>query len=227
MNKISNKEIIDVIKFSSDKIIIVEKIPVIEATGFKANYYIINLKTGEKEAITKNAYLMKKFGASAYRSICEVIANFVQCDSVILPNRDVFIIFPNGQCGLFDSNGEIKWNKTLTYNESSVNSLAADGDCIWCCCKEENCVIRYFAENAQFDLRIGSKEASTFSSPFFVSSDENSIYVCCEGGRLRSIDRENFTVTDVSTSIPGLKSFYRFGRHSLICTTDGAYITEE
>jgi hypothetical protein len=88
-------------------------------------------------------------------------------------------------------------------------------------------VLRYGTDNFKVNLRIGGKGADTFRSPEFLSADETSIYVCCGGRKLRRIDRSNFTVSDVSDSIPTLKRFYRFGKYSLICTADGAYVGED
>lgn len=226
MFKVTSKDLIDVVKYTDDKIILVEKLPSIEG-GYKANYFILNLKTLEKEVVTKNAYLIKKFGNRAFKRIGESIADFSDCEAVILPNRNVFIIFSNGQCAMYDRGGEMLWQKTLTYNDKKVTSLAADGEYVWCCCKDEDCVIRYLADGNKLnlDLRIGSPAADTFNAPCFVSSDEDGIYVCCRD-RLRKINRSDFIVSDVSRELKGLKRFYRFGKYSLICTSDGAYIGE-
>lgn len=226
MVKVTNKELIDVVKYTDKKIILAEKLPNIEG-GYKANYFILDLETLEKEVVTKNAYLMRKFGNSAYKKISESIANFVDCDSVILPSKNVFILFSNGQCAMYDNKGEMLWSKTLTYKDKTVTSLAADGDYVWCCCKDENCVIRYLADGNKLnlDLRIGAKDADTFKKPAFVSSDDEGVYVCCKN-KLRKIDRRDFIVSDVSEKLKGLKRFYRFGKYSLICTNDGAYIGE-
>lgn len=221
--KISNKEIADIVKYSENKVIVVEKKPVFDTNSFKANYFIINLETGEKEAITKNAYLLKKFGSS-FIEICEQIASPIQCEAAILSNREVFIIYQNGQCGLFDSNGKMLWNRKLEYNGAPVKGLALDGDYFWCCCESENCVIRYSLDNFKIDLRIGGKDSLTFPCPSFISSDDKSIYVCCNSKQLRAISKENFAVSDIGGYTIGLKRFYRFGNSNIICTTDGAYI---
>lgn len=226
MVRISSREIIDVVKYTDDKIIISEK-SLVPTGGYKANYYIVNLNTLEKEVVTKSAYLIRKFGNSAYQSISESIANFADCEAGIFEDKSVFVIFSNGQCALFSPEGEMLWNKTLTYNEKPVTGLALDGDYIWCCCEEEDCVIRYFIDSGKLnlDLRIGSREADTFRRPCFVSSDSEGVYVCCSN-KLRKISRKDFTVSDVSDKLGGLKRFYRFGKYSLVCTTDGAYIGE-
>lgn len=226
MKKISNKEIADVVKYGENHVIIVEKVPVLASNSHKANYYILNLETLEKEGLTRSAYLMKKFG-SAYNEICDSIASPIQCEAVIFSNREVFIIFENGQCGLFDSDGKMLWNRKLDYNGAPVKGLAIDGEYFWCCCEQENCVIRYSLDNFKVDLRIGGKDAKTFIRPSFVSADDESIYVCCDSKQLRRISKSDLTVSDIGGYQIGLKRFYRFDGASLISTVDGAYIQKD
>lgn len=226
MLKISNKEIIDIVKYTESKVIFVEKKPFGDLSQYRANYFILNFETGEKEVITKSAYLLRKFGPN-YKKITETIANYVQCDTASLPNRNVLVIFPNGQTGLFDAQGSMKWNGTLKYNDKIVAGMANDEEYFWSCCKDENCVIRYTADNIKVDIRIGGKNAVTFIKPDFVSADDEFIYVCCDGCKVRKIDKSNFTVSDVKGSFFGLKKFYKLGKFSIICTSDGAYIDKD
>jgi hypothetical protein len=224
--KISNKEIIDVVKYSDVKVIFVEKKPFGDLSQYKADYFILNFETGKKEVITKNAYLLKKFGSN-YRKITEVLANFVQCDAYCTPSKNVLAIFPNGQAGMFDQLGNMQWNGTLNYNDKTVTSMAGDGEYFWTCCKDENCVIRYNCDNIKVDIRIGGKDATTFSKPNFISSDDDYIYVCCDNSKVRKIDKSNFTVTDIDATYEDLTKFYKLGRFSIICTKNGAYIDKD
>ena len=221
MEKITNKEIIDVVKFSEDKLIFVSKNPLSEGAQFKTDYYIINFKTGKKEAVTKKAYLLKKFG-QAYEKICETISDYIQCQAITLKDKSVLTVFPNGQAGLFDAQGELLWTKELSYNNSPVYSLAEDEDSFWCVCRDENCVIRYSADKFAVDIRIGAKDASTFSQPHFVSSDDENVYVCCKND-VRKIDKKTLIVSDVVSNIPNLQKYYRFKNISIFCCFDGLY----
>ncbi|MBR4240863.1 MAG: hypothetical protein IKR97_01440 [Eubacterium sp.] len=221
MEKINNKEIIDVVKFSEDKLIFVQKNPLSNSSNFKPEYYIINFSSGEKEAVTKKAYLLKKFG-QAYEKICKTIADYIQCQTIIFEDKSVLIVFPNGQAGLFGSDGELIWTKEFSYNSSPVHSLAEDNGAFWCVCTNENCVIRYSADKFALDIRIGSKDASTFSEPHFVSSDEENIFVCCKNS-VRKIDKSSLIVSDVEENIPYLQRYYRFKDVSIFCCSDGLY----
>lgn len=226
MIKISDREIIDIVKFNDDKVIIVEKRPLGEFGRYKANYYILNFTNGSKESITKNAYLLKKYG-NAYEGITEKITNYVQCGVITFNSKNIFVIFPNGQTGYFNEFGEMKWSGTLNYNDSYCTSVAEDGDYFWTCCPEENCVIRYTADSIKLDLRIGGSTSATFSKPIFASADEKFIYICNEDGRIRKISKANYAVTDFDGIYPNLKRFYKFGRFSFICTSTGAYIDKD
>ncbi len=221
MEKITNKEIIDVVKFSDDKLIFVQRNPLSDPNDFKADYYIINFTTGVREVVTKKAYLLKKFGAASEK-ICEMIKDFIKCQAMILKDKSVLVVFPNGQIGLFSPEGDLLWNKELSFNGSPVFSLAEDEDAFWCVCKDENSVMRYSTDNFAVDIRIGSKDAQTFSEPDFVSADEKYVYVCCKN-RVRKIDKETLIVSSIDDYFPNLSRFYRFKDVSIICCSDGLY----
>jgi hypothetical protein len=225
--KISNKEIIDVIAYSNEKAIIVEKVPVFDIGGqYKVNYFVIDFETKTKEVITKNAYLLSKFGSS-YKEITDTISNYVECDSTILDDRSVLIIYPNAQAGIFDQNGKLSWNGVICYNDNPVFGLANDGEYFWSCCKEDNCVVRYRKDSLKVDLRVGGKDSDTFINPCFVSSDEDNIYVCCDENKVRIIDRVNFTVSDYISIKGQIRRFYKFGKYSIVCLSNGAYLLSD
>lgn len=223
MIRISNKEIIDIIKLADNKVIMVEKIPLDTFGKFKADYFVLNLANGSKEAITKNAYLLWKFGDSN-EEITNKITNYVQCDSIIFPSKNVFVIFPNGQSGYFNEFGEMKWNGILNYNGNYCSSATEDAGYFWTCCPNENCVIRYTADTIKLDLRIGGKDSATFNTPIFASSDDSFVYICNSDGRIRTIDKKHFTVSDIKGVYPNLRKFYKYGRYSIICTADGTFM---
>lgn len=226
MIKLSNKDIIDVVKYSENGAIIVEKMPLYEEGKYKVNYFVINFETGEKEALTKNVYLLKKFGSS-YNDICNKINNFVQCDTQILPNKNILAIYPNGEGGIFDNNGNIIWSGSFSHNDKTVCGIALDGNYFWGYCKEENCVIRYNTENMNVDLRIGSAYAETFVNPCHISADEKYVYVCCAQNKVRVIDKTNFVVSDYAVFNAPLCRFYKFGKYSIMCMENACYLLND
>lgn len=226
MIKISNRQIADVVRFSDDKAVLVEKKPNPDSASYGVNYFILNFSTGEKEIVTKDAYLLKKYGAKR-KEISEKLGNFVMPGAKILEDRSVLVIYPNGETGLFDSNGELVRDGLLSYNDSPVSCIAEDGNCFWSVCEGENAVIRYFADGAKMDIRVGGKNQPTFDRPHFVSADDKYVYVCCNHSHVRKIDKSDFTVTDVNRRYPDITGYYKFGKFSIITTFDGAYCDKD
>ena len=212
--------VIDVVKYSDTKVIFAEQ----NISG-KTKFFILDFDTGEKEPVTTNVYKLKKFGY-AYEKICDKITDYINCDSVILADKSVLVMFEGGETGLFNREGEMLWTKKWEYNGSPVTSPTYDGEFIWCACKSEDCVVRYSADNFNIDIRIGGKDKGTFNSPVFASADSEYIYVCCSD-RVRKISKENLTVSDAEGIFDIVKKFYKLGRFSIICKTDGTFIDKD
>ena len=141
MQLLSRKEIIDVVKFSDNSAIIVEKVSLAVSTQYKVQYSFVEFESNSIDVSTKSAYLLKKFGHN-FKRISEIIPNFVQCEASVLYDRRVLAIYPNGETGIFDRDGELEWSGSFDYHEKPIKCLALEGKYFWSVCPTENCVIR-------------------------------------------------------------------------------------
>lgn len=226
MIRISSKEIVDLLPYDENKAIIVEKKPLLNTTQFKVSYSVIDFEKKAKEVLTKSAYLLKKFGSS-YKQISEIIPNFVQCNAATLYDRRILVLYPNGEAGIFERDGELSWSGYFKYHDHPVKSLALDNKYFWCICPAENCAIRYTCQNMQVDLRIGGKDATTFENPTHISVYNNDIYVCASGNKVRKIDGMNFTVSDYITFEEYVHQYYNFGKYAIAVLASGTYLLED
>ena len=226
MIRVSTKDIIDILPYGDGKAILVEKKPLVNSAQFKAEYSVIDFENKSKNVLTKNAYLLKKFGSS-FKEISETIPNFVQCDAGILYDKRVLVIYPNGEAGIFSREGELSWSGYFNYHDEIVSGLALDGKYFWSICPSENSVIRYYSQTMQVDLRIGGKDASTFLNPTHISADSGDIFVCCGGNKVRRIDGQDFTVSDYLNFDEQIKQYHRFGNHSIAVLSSGTYLLDE
>lgn len=223
--KISSKEIVDVLRYDDGKAVIVEKNPILDTNQFKAGYSVVDFEKKELEVLTKKAYLYKKFG-TAYEQISTAMPNFVQCDAAILYDRRVLVLYPNGEAGIFDRDGELVWNGYFKYHEEAVCSLSLDGKYFWCICPAESCAIRYSSQNMQVDLRLGGKDAATFPKPTHISTDGGNIYVCAGGNKVRKIDGNDLTVSDYITFEEPVRRFHKFGDYAIAVLQSGTYLLQ-
>ncbi len=225
MQLISTKEIVDIIRYSSDSVILVEKIPLSNPSQYKVQYSVVDFKNKSIDVSTKSAYLLKKFGAN-FKRISEIIPNFVQCDAAVLYDRRVLVIYPNGEAGIFDREGELDWSGTFDYHENPIKCLALEGKYFWSVCPEENCVVRYSCQNMKLDLRIGGKDAHTFIKPSHICYDEGNLFVCCDNNKVRMIDGGNYTVSDYLNFNNTVKRYYKYGDYAIAVMADGTYVME-
>lgn len=225
MQLISSKEIIDIIRYSDNSVIIVEKKPLPDPSQYKVQYSVVDFEKKSIDVVTKGAYLLKKFGAN-FKRISQIIPNFVQCDAAVLYDRRVLAIYPNGEAGIFDREGELEWSGVFDYHEKTVKCLTLEGKYFWSVCPEENCVLRYSCQNMKVDLRIGGKDAQTFVNPTHVNFDMGDIYVCCDSNKVRKIDGSNYTVSDYLNFTDNVKGFYKFGEYAIAVMTSGTYLLD-
>lgn len=225
MQLISTKEIADIINYNDDSVVLVEKLPLPGGAQYKVQYSVVNFKTKSIDVLTKNAYLLKKFGSN-FKRISEIMPNFVQCDTGILYDRRVLSIFPNGEAGIFSKDGELEWSGVFEYHGEPVKDLALEGKYFWSVCPNENCVIRYSCRNMGVDLRIGGKDTDTFPAPSHISLDGNDIFVCCDNNKVRRIDGNNYTVSDYLNFTDTVKKYFKFGDYAVAVMASGTYVLE-
>lgn len=225
MQLISTKEIVDIVKFSDESVIIIEKLPLANPAQYKVQYSVVDFKNNSIDVSTKSAYLLKKFGSN-FKRISEIIPNFVQCEAAVLYDRRVLAIYPNGEAGIFDREGELDWSGVFEYHGHPVKCLALAGKYFWNICPGENCVIRYSAQNMKVDLRIGGKDSPTFINPSYICCDEGDFYVCCDNNKVRKIDGNNFTVSDYINFSDTIKKYYKFGNYAVAVMPSGTYVME-
>lgn len=226
MQLISTKDIVDIIRYGDNSAVMVEKLPLANPSQYKVQYSVINFETKSIDVLTKSAYLLKKFG-SGFHKISQIIPNFVQCDAAVLYDRRVLAIYPNGEAGIFDREGELEWSGKFEYHDKTVKCLALEGKYFWSVCPEENCVIRYSSQNMNVDLRIGGADAQTFINPTHVCFDGGDIYVCCNSNKVRKIDGSNYTVSDYLNFTDSIKQYYRFGDYAVAVMSSGTYVLED
>lgn len=225
MELITNKEIIDIVKYSDTSAIIVEKLPLPNPTQYKVQYSLVDFEKKSIEVLTKGAYLLKKFGAN-FKRISEIIPNFVQCEAAVIYDRRVIAIYPNGEAGIFDRDGELDWSGTFDYHEKPIRCLALEGQYFWSICPLENCVIRYSCRNMGVDLRIGGPDSPTFINPTNICYDGGDLYVCCDNNKVRKIDGNNYTVSDYLNFSNTVKKFYKYGKYAIAVLSDATYVME-
>lgn len=222
MIKVVGKNVIDLLAYQSG-ILFVMKEPSTNGQ-IKISYYSFDVSTKSIATVTKNAYLMTKFGPG-YAAITERLDDYISCNAVRLSDGRVFIGYPGGEIGVFSDNGELLHSQRLSYNSKAVSSIASDGKHLWFAVPESNLVVRYNTSKLKIDLRLGSTDTDTFDFPVSVSADKDRLFVCCKNSySVKQICFEDLTVSEYDSFIEPVLQFLKIANGEFIVLPSGIYL---
>lgn len=222
MKKIVDFEVCDIIPFSSG--IIFAKKEMLDDNRCKVTFYGFDIKKNKKVPVTKSVYQLNKFG-NAFKLICDELGDYISCDAAIMQNKDVAVVYPSGETGLFDYEGRNKWSGDLFYHDCPVKSVVADGRYIWCTVPEQNAIINYSIPHKKFSMRIGGDSSTAFDNPdsLYVYGDE--LFVCNLGScKIRTINLKDYSVNDFRQFDEPVRKYLRVCGREVVVLDSGIYI---
>ena len=145
----------------------------------KVGYKMVTFSTGKISNVTKNIYMLTKFG-SVYKSFMDKIKNYLTCFAIPLENGHCFVIELDGSATLYGNEGEEVWSGTLLYKKSAPGGVAVNSDSLWISFSQSNVLIRYDLKTLRQELRIGG-EHSPFTTPTGLFPAGSKIFICSKG----------------------------------------------
>jgi hypothetical protein len=212
----------DIIAFSNG--VIFTKKTVLENGSVKVNFYGYDIKRMQNTPVTKSVYLLNKYGPE-YKKIAEQLGDYVSCDSDILPNKYVIVVYNSGETGIFSPDGEMVWSSDLSYQGSEISGAVADGNQIWSVVPEKNCVVNYSISHKKFSMRIGSAQSTSFQKPVSISKYDNELFVCnADSQKVRTISLKDYSVNDFRIFDEPVYKYLRSCGKEIVVLESGVYV---
>lgn len=222
MQKIVDTDIIDIIAFSNG--IIYTKKSEEKNGSVRVNFYGYDIKRMQKTPVTKSVYLLNKYGAE-YKKIAEQLGDYVSCDADVSESKQIIVVYPSGETGVFLQDGTMAWSNDLRYHESEITGVVCDGRFIWSVVPEENCVVSYSLSHKKFSMRIGSKESDSFQKPVSISKYNDELYICNEiSKKVRVISLKDYSVKDFRIFDEPVYKYLRSCGKEIVWLESGIYI---
>ncbi len=178
MKKLSPINFSDIITYPAGLIVIRE----LSAAGGAERKVVLSYDT-VSDAVTpvpEQVYLSNKFGESA-DNIAAFLDDPAFCESAVLKDGRVFVIFNTGECAMFGEGGTLITSGALLYKDTPVSSCCYDGKYIWTCAPEQNVILAYKTAPLRLVMRIGTVGGNNLRVPVTVRHYKGFLYVCCEG----------------------------------------------
>ncbi len=222
MIKVVSLDILDLIGFQSGILFVLRETQ--NNDSVKVSFYSFDIETKSIATVTKNAYLLTKFG-SAYAPIAKQLGDYVSCDSARLWNGHTFIIYSTGETGIFDENGNLIRTADLIYKDSPARDVAVDNNYIWSVVPDQNLIVKYSLLQNRVIMRIGGDGSDTFSHPVSISEYDGCLYVCNKDSKkINKIDLRNFYVEDYKEFDESVYKYVRVNNDEFVILDSGVYL---
>lgn len=222
MLRIVSLNIVDLLPFPSG-IFFVLKEP-LENGSVKVSFYSFDIATKSIATVTKNAYLLTKYGA-AFAPIAKQLGDYVSCDTGKLWNGHTFIIYSTGEMGIFDDSGALLRTGDLMYNGAPARDVAIDNNYIWSVVPSKNLIVKYSLLQNRVVMRIGGDNATTFTNPVSIEEYDGYLYVCCKDSRkIKRVRLADFSVEDFKSFDEPVYKYLRVAGEEFVALESGVYM---
>ncbi len=222
MIKVVSLDILDLIGFSSGVLFVLREKQ--NNNSVKVSFYSFDIESKSIASVTKNAYLLTKFGSS-FAPIAKQLGDYVSCDAARLWNGHTFIIYSTGEIGIFDENGQLIKNTYLKYKDYPARDVAVDNNYIWSSVPDQNMIIKYSVLQNRVIMRIGGDDSSTFDYPVSVSEYDGYLYVCNKNSKkIKRVKLSNFLVEDYKEFDESVYKYIKVDNNEFVILDSGVYL---
>ncbi len=222
MVKIVSLDIVDLIAFPSGVLFVLKEN--LENGSVKVSFYSFDIATKSIATVTKNAYLLTKFGAS-YAPIAKQLGDYVSCDTAKLWNGQTFIIYSTGEIGIFDEKGELLHTGDLKYKDLPARDVTTDNNYIWSVVPSGNMIVKYSLLQNRVVMRIGGDNTTTFSNPVAIEEYDGYLYVCNQDTcKIKRIRLSDFSVDEYKEFDEPVYKYLRVGTNEFVVLESGVYM---
>lgn len=222
MIKVVSLDILDLIGFPSGILFVLKENQ--DSESVKVSFYSFDSKTKSIASVTKNAYLLTKFGSS-FAPIAKQLGDYVSCDAAKLWNGQTFVIYSTGEVGIFDIQGNIVKTSDLSYRGSPARDVAVENNYIWCVVPEQNLIIKYSLLQNRVIMRIGGDNSNTFSNPVAVTEYNGYLYVCNrDSQKIKRVKLSNYSVEDYKEFDEPVYKYVRIENDEYVILESGVYL---
>lgn len=186
-------------------------------------YKMLSFDTGRFTDVAKNMYLITKFGNN-YKAALEFNDNYITVKSLLLQGGKVFLLAPNGDAQLVDTDGMPIWMGNLCYRQSAPNDIILHNNALWVCYAEKNALLRFNLATMREELRIGGNK-SPFNKPRALFLDEDTVMVCNQDSmKLTQINLNTYNVFDYQSFEEPVYQYVKVGDNRFVLLKSGLYL---
>lgn len=186
-------------------------------------YKKISFEDGSTSAITRNVYLLAKFGNN-YKSFEIQLKDYLNCRTVLLPDNRLFAVYPDGNVIIFDAEARVEWQGTLKYKNYGPADIALHEHTLWASFPESNALIRFNLRTMREELRISGSADSAFSNPEGLWVMDDTLLVCNPGSKkINQVNLKTYTVYEYAEFEEPVYQYVKINSNEIVLLKSGVY----
>ena len=184
-------------------------------------YRMFNCDSGETSVVTRNVFLLSKFGNNFTRFESSP-RDFLDYKAINLPDRSVMMVDRDGKVEVVNYDGSARWKGDLCFKCVKPHSLFATENGIWVSYRESGVVVRYSCKTFRPEIRIGG--AGELPSPEGIWADETRVLVCTAGNNsITEINPETFEINVHQKFNQTPHDYVKIGANEIVLVDSGIY----
>lgn len=186
-------------------------------------YKMISFDNGKFTDISKNVYLITKFGNN-YKSIIGFCDNYITAKAIILPNGKVFLLGADGTAHLFNTKASGIWSGEMRYKSFNASDVVLYKNSLWTSYSECNVLLRYNLTTMREELRIGGNK-SPFVRPTSIFVDGDDAMISNAGScKLIQVNLNTYTTLEYESFEEPIYQYVRVGDYRFAVLKSGLYL---
>lgn len=197
---------------------------VTEEEKLVVEYRMISVETNEIQRVSKNVFLLVKFGPNHKMAELQV-KNHLTAKTAIFSNNKTLVVEDDGLSKLLSDDGVAEWVGSIKFKNEVPSAVAFDGKSIWTAYFENNSLVRLNSSSLREELRIGSKEENNnFAGPTDIFVGNGNIYVSnVISKQIWRINTETFAAEEYLSAEVPIYGFVHFEHKDIVWLSDGIY----
>lgn len=224
MKKLFSEQIFDIIE-TPDGFMVVYRRPEFE-DKLVVSYKSVSIESGVVTQRTRADYEFMKYGDTVKVPKFEN-GNFITCDCVKLDDGRVFVIAPDGEAKILDTENNIEWQGSIKYKDMGPTAIANFGHTLWASFSDKNALIRFNLRTMREELRIGGSSDSSFSGPegMWVDSQSERLLVCNNKAHsILEVNMKTYTVIEYAVFDEPVHKYLRIDNREFVVLDSGLYL---
>ena len=186
-------------------------------------YKMLSFDTGRFTDITKNIYLLTKFGNN-YKAVASLCDNYITVKSIVLTGGKVFLLEPDGTARLLDADASPIWTGELKYRSNAPSDIGIYKNALWACYAQSNVLLRFNLATMREELGIGGSR-SPFNRPQDMFIDGENVMVSNSGSnKLTQLNLNSYSVFDYETFEEPVYQYVRVEDYRFVILKSGLYL---